>query len=910
VQATRVEIIGRDFELRTVEAFLADDAQGRSALLLEGEAGIGKTTIWEECVSAARARGLRVLSTRLAESEQELPYAGLADLLDTFGGDEVAPLPEPQRIAVEAARARASADGPINQHPLSRGVLELLRIAARDGRLLLAVDDVQWLDRPTAATLGFALRRMGDVPLRVFVAARSAAGSSAEPPVGLGDWDAVLQRVEIGPLSATELGSVLAAAHDRRLSRPQLETLARMSGGNPMFALELVRAGSLDGALPPTLTRALSDRIDALEPAARAAVSVAAAAVHPTTELLSRAGVEDRGLRAALQAGVLELQGSRVLFMHPLLSTAAYDRLLPDERHEVHTRLAAASDGAIERGYHVSRSVASSDADAAAVLDDAAREAAALGDNAGAASFLLRAAELSPEPAGPDAARRAAEAAGSLVKAGDTDEAARLAGDLVDRLEPGPARAQARLTKAFCAAGSTLSLAGFVDEVELALDDAGEDDELGATLHLAIADALSIMFRLEPAREHLRAAVELAERAGDDQLVVAALAEAGFEDSMLGLGVTESVLTAFERWDGALRSSNVYSPRMVLGCARLHLAEFDEAARLFREEIEAADRQGMEAIEAVARTHLSEAELRSGQTAAALADGRLTYAHSLQASNTQAIGGAAFGLAYVQAVLGDHAAAGELSRAALEGTEAAGDTWYTISHRAVLGLIALAENDADGAIDALEPAWSQMLEGGLGDLSIFPVPHVLGEAYVGAGRLEDARGVVETLRRSPAGQRPWSVSMAARCEALAAAEEGDHDTARLAIERALTAHAELPEPFELARTLLVQGQIERRAKGRATAREALTQALELFDALGAAVWSERAAAELARISGRRAESDLTETERRVAELVAEGLSNKEVAARLFVSVRAVEANLSKVYAKLGIRSRTQLAGRL
>jgi DNA-binding NarL/FixJ family response regulator len=131
------------------------------------------------------------------------------------------------------------------------------------------------------------------------------------------------------------------------------------------------------------------------------------------------------------------------------------------------------------------------------------------------------------------------------------------------------------------------------------------------------------------------------------------------------------------------------------------------------------------------------------------------------------------------------------------------------------------------------------------------------------------------------------------------------------IERARLAHEHLAQPFEHARTLLAHGTIERRAKRRAAARQALTAALERFDGLGAALWAERAAAELARIPGRgRAPSELTETERRVAELVADGLSNKEVAARLFVSVRAVEANLSKVYAKLGVRSRSQLAARL
>jgi DNA-binding CsgD family transcriptional regulator len=186
------------------------------------------------------------------------------------------------------------------------------------------------------------------------------------------------------------------------------------------------------------------------------------------------------------------------------------------------------------------------------------------------------------------------------------------------------------------------------------------------------------------------------------------------------------------------------------------------------------------------------------------------------------------------------------------------------------------------------------------------------EALVAAGRLEDAEATIEYIEEKgrPTG-RAWHEAVAARGRALVAAARGDDPNARSWIERALVAHERLPQPFELGRTLLAQATIERRAKRRGSAREAATKALEVFDALGAALWAERAAAELARIPGRgRASGELTETERRVAELVAQGLSNKEVAAALFVSVRAVEANLSKVYAKLGIRSRTQLVRRL
>ena len=263
----------------------------------------------------------------------------------------------------------------------------------------------------------------------------------------------------------------------------------------------------------------------------------------------------------------------------------------------------------------------------------------------------------------------------------------------------------------------------------------------------------------------------------------------------------------------------------------------------------------------------------------------------------------------MQALLGDHDAARAVGLDGLARTQAIDDVWYETGYRGVLGLVALTEDDADGAIAMLEPAWAAMQRVGIGNPSIFPVPHVLGEAYAAAGRLDDAAAVASALRGAPAAEHPWCRAMAGRCEALVASARGDHVAARAALDDALAAHAELPEPFERARTLHVQGRVERRARNWAKARASLTEALTEFDALGAARWAEKAGADLARLPGRRPApaGELTQTERRVAALVAEGLSNKEVASRLFVSVRAVEANLSRVYAKLGIRSRTELA---
>ena len=264
-----------------------------------------------------------------------------------------------------------------------------------------------------------------------------------------------------------------------------------------------------------------------------------------------------------------------------------------------------------------------------------------------------------------------------------------------------------------------------------------------------------------------------------------------------------------------------------------------------------------------------------------------------------------------EAVIGQHEIARTIATESLATAEATRDFWFTISHRSVLGYVALTEDDAEGAVDVLEPAWQLMLERDLGDLSIFPTAPLLAESLVALGRLEEAEAICGTLADSPVGALPWCRAMVGRCRALVASAGGDHEGAKASIELALTAHRSIPEPFEHARTRFVEGRIERRAHGWARARTAFTEAMEIFDQLGATRWAEKSAAELTRIPGRKSSEDtLTATERAVAELVAQGLSNKEVAAKLFVTVRAVESNLTKVYAKLGLRSRTELASRL
>jgi len=254
-----------------------------------------------------------------------------------------------------------------------------------------------------------------------------------------------------------------------------------------------------------------------------------------------------------------------------------------------------------------------------------------------------------------------------------------------------------------------------------------------------------------------------------------------------------------------------------------------------------------------------------------------------------------------------------LAREALEQSERTGSRLTALRALGTLGFCDISDAKPDDAWRVLEPAATELQVLGVGEISIFGVAPDALEALAALGRLDEAAALADWIEaQGAAANRAWHRVVAARGRALVAAASGDDDGAREALAAAFAAHDELPQPFELGRTLLTQGRIDRRAKRWAAARRALVQALETFDAVGAGRWSEQAATELARVPGRgrSTEVGLSQTERRIAGLVADGLSNKEVAATMFISVRTVEANLSKVYAKLGVRSRTELARRL
>ena len=317
---TAADVVGREDELAAIARFL--EAEGRPcAVVVEGEPGIGKTTVWRAAVEQAAEVGFRVLRARPAESEARLAFSSLADLLEEPVAEVLDDLPEPQRRALEAALLLDDAGGRVDRRSVGTGLLSTLRALAARSPVLIAVDDLQWLDRSSATALGFALRRLGEEPVALLLSRRREAGDleQALPP------ERIL-RVAVGPLGFMELNALLGKRVDATLSRPLLRRIHELSGGNPFFALELAQSPErvAAGTLPPTLDALVGERLATLPDETQLALLATAAASHPTEALVVGVVGAADALAPAEEAGIVELDHGEVSFTHPLLASGAY----------------------------------------------------------------------------------------------------------------------------------------------------------------------------------------------------------------------------------------------------------------------------------------------------------------------------------------------------------------------------------------------------------------------------------------------------------------------------------------------------------------------------------------------------------------------------------------------------------
>jgi DNA-binding CsgD family transcriptional regulator len=846
-----------------------------------------------------------------SEAETGLSHAALSDLLTPLvAGGAAAGLPAPQLEALDVALLRSPpGDVPLDPRAVAAATLGVLRAATSERPLVVAIDDVQWLDPASSTALRFALRRLDAEPVRLLATERLVPGAGRAE---LGMQPDRTERLAVQALDTEALQTVVQREIGSSVSLPLLVRIAELSGGNPYYALELARAAVRAGGsraagellLPKGIVAVLHHRLAALPERTRDAVGAVAAMGAPTLALAS-AAFEAGVLDPAFAAGVLNEDGDAIRFDHPLLAEAAYRALPPSRRRAVHELLAGIAEDPEERARHLAAAGTPPDAQIAAAIDAGARAALARAAPAAAAGLLEASARVEPDPE--LGAQRRLAAARHLAAAGDGRRAMAISTALVDELPSGPLRSRA-LTLRSRREGPFDEMLAFARR---AVKEAGDDVEARIDALLAEANLMSIELRCADAAERLTEALELCGDKTDKALRVQAMGDHALVAYFQGRSdAFELMREAAELEGDDLIPDAYFGPGGVLGMALMYAEDLSAARPVLERRYRRAREAGDEESRGGLCLHLAELECRAGRFEEArryaeegLAIQQASYADQAQASHV-----------YVRALVatyrGDADLARSLAEAGLEQAELQRDAIFSLQNRSTLGFLALSLGDHAVAFERLGPMPEELERLGVGEPGIFLCHADAIEALIGLGRLDEAEGRLEAWeamgRRLP---RPRIHATAARGRALVAAARGDTDDALQRLEAALEHHERLPVPFERARTLIVLGTTLRRAKRKAAAREALEEALASLEAMGVPLWAERARAELGRISGRARSGGLTPTERRVADLVAEGRSNKEVADALFVTVRTVEANLTRVYAKLGIRSRTELASR-
>jgi DNA-binding CsgD family transcriptional regulator len=899
------QIAGRNEELAAVRAFVGGTDSGFAALVLDGEAGIGKSTLWLAGEEEARERGLRVLTSRPAEAESGLAFAGLGDLFDGVLDEVRAELAPPRRRALELALLLADApDEAVDARALGVAVRNVLELLSEATPVILAVDDVQWLDPSTARVLSFVLRRLDDEDVRLLLARRSG---HPESPLEAALEGGRVQRLHVGPISLGALQVLLRQRIGRSFSRPTLLRLHDVSGGNPFYALELARAAADDRVLvPETLGRLVEARLQGLPASTRDALLLAAAHGHATPQLLAAAGHGEEVLAPALAASVAEERDGVIRFTHPLLVSTLYQGVSAGERRRAHALLTKLVEEPIERARHLGLSAETPATEVAQALEDAAALARGRGAPLAAAELHEHAVRLTPADDAGGLQRRTLAAADAFLAAGDTRRAQELAESVVASTPPGGDRADALrvLATVHSDAGD---IEGAIALFRDALRDAVEDPATQAHLHQHLARSVRFTEGVRSAEGHARAALELAEMTADPALRAGALGahallrfNAGEPDALLLAEEAERLVRGVD--DPKLQTEVRFElAHILVWSCRL------DRARSLLEELHAKWRDRDERLSTNAVWYLALVEFRAGRWSLAAEYAELSREIGLQyTTELRETPSQLWPVALVALHRGDADRARELAKRGLEFAE--GRPALRANFHATLGLDAAWSGDAGAAAAAFGAAEADADTAEIRDPSMLSWRDEYVEALLQAERVAEAVALLDAWE-ADAGRvgRDWVLAHATRCRGLVAAALGDHEHSTALLEEAVAQHEAVGDAFGHARALLALGGTRRRARQKRPAREALEAALAGFEAIGAAGWAESTRAELGRIGGRTAGTGLTPAERRVAELVIKGSTNREVAAALFLAERTVEAHLSHVYAKLGVRSRTELA---
>lgn len=903
-------VISRSAEFRAVSEFLLSAELAPTGLVIDGEAGIGKTTIWLAALAMARDRGFLVFSARTGQAESVLAYAAVADLLGDVDPAVLATLPDVQRLAVDRVMLRASTEGPAtDQRVVAAAFAAVLDRLSGDAPVMVAIDDVQWLDPSSQAVVLYAARQLNGRVGVLLTERCEPDGGDVVNWLQLARSDGI-EQIRVGPLSLGGLHVLISSRLGRSFSRPTMVRISEISGGNPFYALELARAiddGSA-GTLPATLSELTRQRIGRLGPDTRALLLAAASVANPTIELLARVtgNTAERANELIAEAegrGLIGIDGDDVRFTHPLLARSVYSDATPAQRRATHRELARTIVLPELKARHMALAASSADPETLSALDDAAGAAYNRGAPAAAAELVELAIGL-----GGDTPARRIHAAENHFKAGDANRARALLKPTIDALPPGLLRGIA----VNLMAGVQLYEDNWRETVALlnrALDDADADPTLLVNTLIALAYSQRMIAHFDESLVNARKAVAAAEELGTPTLISRALAMLVQLKFIYGHGVDEADMRrAVELEDPDVGVLMPFRASIVRAQILGWTGRLDESrAELESARASAVERGAEHDLMAIASFGtLIQVWAGDFAEAALIADEAMERAEQGGGSLAIAFSMKAVAAAYVGREHDARAGAGAALDIAIRGGSSRLAIWPLVT----LGFLEVSLGKYAEALATMQPLISAF-EGtpGVEIMTASYIPDAV-EAMLALGQRAATEPMITALETDGRRlDRPWMLAVGARCRSMWLAAEGDVIAASSMAEQAMREHDRLPMPFERARTQLLLGQLQRRQRQKINATTTLNEALGTFSDLGTPLWAERARAELARTKvAPTRDHTLTPSELRVAELAASGMTNRDVAAALFISPKTVEANLARIYRKLSINSRAELGG--
>ena len=730
------------------------------------------------------------------------------------------------------------------------------------------------------------------------------AAELARAPIPALERDLEVEHLELGPLSVAALHRVLARGARARISATDARADRQAAGGNPLYAMEIAReldrrdehdiAGRVP--VPQDLDALVRARVRALPAETRDALLRAATLARPDTET-----IDPVELAPAEEAGLVRVEpDGRIEFVHPLFASAVYSAAPAPRLREAHRAVADLARDPEERARHLALAASGPDAEVVRELQAAARHARMRGSPDSGAELTGLALRLLPAGA-PARQELQLELAEQLHLASDFPAARALLEELRTTLQPGDLRARALLTLVeidYWRSGESAATA----LAEAALADA-RDPVLKARCHAAVAlyaGTVDLPKAAASAREALALLADVPD--ADPGLVAAALSARVRADLFLGDGFDR------ETAERALALEESHPPATVdtrvvfkLGQWLRYIDDFDGA----RAHLEQAEQQASEEGDESSLANILLNRVIVATWAGDLAGAAELAERMHDAFGQQGVGAGAGDIwrAYVDAYAGRAESVREAAARADPGDRMGTALWSRC-----LGLVELAAGDAVSADRHLAEALEVFDRVAFREPAIWRIDGDAIEAALTVGDVDRAQALLARFEeRAARSGIPWSLAVSARCRGLVLAAQGELDAAAEALEHALAEHERCPMPFERARTLLVQGRLERRLKRKRQARLSLDEARELFASAGAEAWLARVQEELGRVAVRRAPEELSATELRIARLAADGLTNQAIAEQVFVSVKTVESNLKRAYRKLGISSRAQLA---